>query len=243
MIKAILVFNNHGKPRLSKFYQYFDEDMQQQIIKETFQLVSKRDDNVCNFLEGGSLIGGSDYKLIYRHYATLYFVFCVDSSESELGILDLIQVFVETLDKCFENVCELDLIFHVDKVHYILNELVMGGMVLETNMTEILTRIEEQNKLEKQEAGIAAAPARAVSAVKNMNIPQQIKDIKLPDLPQAIKDLKFWPSSISNDFENLETLSPPETVTNNPVGPPGRPEASDSGVSLLNHPSLRYNTW
>lgn len=54
--------------------------------------------------------------MIYRHYATLYFVFCVDSSESELGILDLIQVFVETLDKCFENVCELDLIFHVDKV-------------------------------------------------------------------------------------------------------------------------------
>lgn len=101
-----------------------------------------------------SLIGGSDYKLIYRHYATLYFVFCVDSSESELGILDLIQVFVETLDKCFENVCELDLIFHVDKVHYILNELVMGGMVLETNMTEILTRIEDQNKLEKQEVCI-----------------------------------------------------------------------------------------
>lgn len=44
------------------------------------------------------------------------------------------------------------------------------------------------------QAGLAAAPARAVSAVKNMNmnISQQIKDIKLPDLPQAIKDLKFW---------------------------------------------------
>lgn len=74
MIKAILVFNNHGKPRLSKFYQYFvsiipvltifyshlmwfqPEDMQQQIIKETFQLVSKRDDNVCNFLEGGRYV-------------------------------------------------------------------------------------------------------------------------------------------------------------------------------------------
>lgn len=26
------------------------------------------------------------------------------------------QVFVETLDRCFENVCELDLIFHYDKV-------------------------------------------------------------------------------------------------------------------------------
>jgi AP-3 complex subunit sigma len=138
-----------------------------------------------------SLIGGSDYKLIYRHYATLYFVFCVDSSESELGILDLIQVFVETLDKCFENVCELDLIFHADEVHYILSELVMGGMVLQTNMADILARIDEQSKLQKQEAGISAAPGRAVSAVKSMNIPQQIKDLKLPDLPQAIKDLKF----------------------------------------------------
>ena len=68
------------------------ESEQQQIIKETFQLVSKREDHVCNFLEGGSLVGGEDFKLIYRHYATLYFVFCVDSSESELGILDLIQV-------------------------------------------------------------------------------------------------------------------------------------------------------
>lgn len=192
MISAILVFNNHGKPRINQFYQYFTETEQQQIIKEVFQLVSKRDDHVCNFLEGsGSLLGGEDYKLIYRHYATLYFVFCVDSSESELGILDLIQVFVETLDKCFENVCELDLIFHMDKVHFILNELVMGGMVLETNMTEILTRIEEQNKLEREEAGISAAPTRALSAVKNMNISQQLKDMKLPELPQAIKDLKL----------------------------------------------------
>nr|ACO15171.1 AP-3 complex subunit sigma-2 [Caligus clemensi] len=191
MIRAILVFNNRGKPRVNKFYEYYTETEQQQIIKETFQLVSKRDDHVCNFLEGGSLIGGSDFKLIYRHYATLYFVFCVDSSESELGILDLIQVFVETLDKCFENVCELDLIFHMDKVHFILNELVMGGMVLETNMSEILLRIEEQTKLEKEEAGLSAAPTRAITAVKNMNIPQQFKDIKLPEITQAIKDLKL----------------------------------------------------
>ncbi|XP_072440274.1 AP-3 complex subunit sigma-1 isoform X4 [Chiloscyllium punctatum] len=152
MIKAILIFNNHGKPRLSKFYERYSEDTQQQIIRETFHLVSKRDENVCNFLEGGMLIGGADNKLIYRHYATLYFVFCVDSSESELGILDLIQVFVETLDKCFENVCELDLIFHVDKVHNILAEMVMGGMVLETNMNEIVTQIDAQNKMEKSEA-------------------------------------------------------------------------------------------
>ena len=35
---------------------------------------------------------GDVLRVIYRHYATLYFVFCVDEAESELGILDLIQV-------------------------------------------------------------------------------------------------------------------------------------------------------
>ena len=68
-----------------------------------------------------------------------------------------LQVFVETLDRCFENVCELDLIFHVDKVHNILQEICLGGMVLETNMSEILTHIEEQNRLEKSEATATSA--------------------------------------------------------------------------------------
>jgi AP-3 complex subunit sigma len=36
-------------------------------------------------------------------------------------------------------------------VHHILNEIVMGGMVLETNMNEILLRVQEQEKIEKQE--------------------------------------------------------------------------------------------
>lgn len=41
------------------------------------------------------------------------------------------------------------------QVHFILNELVMGGMVLETNMLEILTRIQEQDKIEKQEVSVS----------------------------------------------------------------------------------------
>ncbi|XP_023366303.1 AP-3 complex subunit sigma-1-like isoform X2 [Otolemur garnettii] len=163
MIKAILIFNNHRKPR--KFYQSYSEDTQQQIIRETFYLAAKRDENVYNFLEGGLLIGGSDNKLIYRRYATLYFVFCVDSSESELGILDLIQV------------------------HNILAEMVMGGMVLETNMNETVTQIDAENKLEKSEAGLAGAPGRAVSAVKNMNLPEIPRNINIGDISIKVPNL------------------------------------------------------
>eukprot|EP01052_Picozoa_sp_SAG31_P038200 SAG31_NODE_5060_length_2766_cov_17.451444_2_plen_100_part_00 len=58
------------------------------------------------------------------------------------------QVFVETLDRCFENVCELDLVFHMDKVHTITDEIVQAGMVLETNITDILTALDGQRKHE-----------------------------------------------------------------------------------------------
>jgi len=125
-------------------------DQEQKIIREVFQLIAKRSDRLCNFLEGGTELG-KEAKIIYRHYATLYFIFLVDSLESELGILDMIQVFVESLDRCFENVCELDLIFHSDKVLYILDEIVMGGLVLETNLPEIIAAIDEQNKLERED--------------------------------------------------------------------------------------------
>jgi AP-3 complex subunit sigma len=93
MIQAVLIFNNKGLPRLTKFYSTTPSPhLQQLLIAEIFSLVSKRTSGSCNFLEGSKMLGGDDVRIIYRHYATLYFVFVVEESESELGILDLIQV-------------------------------------------------------------------------------------------------------------------------------------------------------
>ncbi|KAJ3023174.1 UNVERIFIED_CONTAM: AP-3 complex subunit sigma-1 [Siphonaria sp. JEL0065] len=155
-IKASLIFNNTGKPRLMQWYQQqMDVRTQQETLKEIFRLVSNRPDSACNFLEGSALIGGNDTKIIYRVNdpdtaflsSPLYFVFVVDSSESELGILDLIQVLVEVLDKAFVNVCELDLIFRPDDVSSILSEIVSGGMVLETNLPQICDVLTAKNEI------------------------------------------------------------------------------------------------
>jgi AP-3 complex subunit sigma len=64
-------------------------------------------------------------------------------------------------------------------------------MVLQTNMNEILARIEDQNKIQKSEAGISAAAgaSRAVSAMKSINL-NGVKD-KVFDLPSSIRDFKF----------------------------------------------------
>ncbi|KAL0659007.1 hypothetical protein Bca4012_079592 [Brassica carinata] len=143
MIKAVMMMNTQGKPRLAKFYDFLPVEKQQELIRSVFSVLSSRPENVSNFLEIDSLFG-PDSRLVYKHYATLYFVLVFDGSENELAMLDLIQgtlfdslafvVLVETLDKCFSNVCELDIVFNYSKMHTVLDEIVFGGQVLETRL-------------------------------------------------------------------------------------------------------------
>ncbi|KAI0274783.1 Adaptor protein complex sigma subunit [Gloeopeniophorella convolvens] len=171
MIHSVIIFNTSGVPRLTKFYSPVHQSAQS-IVGKIYSLISTRSPGLCNFLEApelDDLLGqkGSDDKLrvVYRSYATLHFVFVVDSSESELGILDLIQVFVESLDRAFENVCELDLVFHFDEVHHILSEIIQGGLVLETNLDEINSSVHQAAAARQQSFASANPLALGVGGV------------------------------------------------------------------------------
>lgn len=75
--------------------------------------------------------------MVYRRYAGLYFTLCVDESENELSMLEFIHLFVEVLDQYFGSVCELDLVFNFYKVYQILDEMVVGGELMETSKATI----------------------------------------------------------------------------------------------------------
>jgi hypothetical protein len=68
MIKAIVVVNNHGKVRLSKFYSPVPVSQQQQIVKDLFGMVSKRSDGVCNFVEDASFGKGTKVMMTIMIY-------------------------------------------------------------------------------------------------------------------------------------------------------------------------------
>ena len=55
-------------------------------------------------------------QVVYKRYASLYFVMGIDESDNELITLEIIHHYVEILDRYFGNVCELDLIFNFHKV-------------------------------------------------------------------------------------------------------------------------------
>ncbi|EIM83481.1 Adaptor protein complex sigma subunit [Stereum hirsutum FP-91666 SS1] len=163
MIHSVIIFNTSGVPRLTKFYTPIHQSSTV-LVQKIYQLISTRSAGLCNFLDAPELedfLGQRDedekMRVVYRSYATLHFVFVVDAAESELGMLDLIQVFVESLDRAFENVCELDLVFHFDEVHHILAEVVQGGLVLETNLDEIDKSIRQASQA-RQKSFASANP-------------------------------------------------------------------------------------
>ncbi|EKG21647.1 Longin-like protein [Macrophomina phaseolina MS6] len=89
----------------------------------------------------------------YRHYATLYFIIISTATESPLALLDLIQVFVEALDRLFENVCELDLIFNFETLHATLSEMIVGGVVVETGLERVVQGVKAQGRVAKRPGG------------------------------------------------------------------------------------------
>ncbi|CAB4256592.1 similar to Saccharomyces cerevisiae YJL024C APS3 Small subunit of the clathrin- associated adaptor complex AP-3, which is involved in vacuolar protein sorting [Maudiozyma barnettii] len=161
MIHSVLIFNKKCQPRLVKFYTPVDLPKQKLLLEQVYELISQRNtDFQSSFLvTPPSLLdtgnnttknNGNDddgaIQIIYKNYATLFFTFIVDEQESELAILDLIQTFVESLDRCFTEVNELDLIFNWQTLESILEEIIQGGMVIETDITKIVGSVDDLNK-------------------------------------------------------------------------------------------------
>nr|POE65979.1 ap-3 complex subunit sigma [Quercus suber] len=153
-----LHYSLHSRRRVFK-----DTAVQQRLISEIFALVSARPPSSCNFLPLPPLLAVSAPSrtphaeqndapslVTYRHYATLFFIVISTSTESPLALLDLIQVFVEALDRLFENVCELDLIFNFETLHAVLGEMIVGGVVIETGLDKVVEGVRSQGRVAKR---------------------------------------------------------------------------------------------
>ncbi|SCU90672.1 LAME_0E09582g1_1 [Lachancea meyersii CBS 8951] len=143
-IKYLLLISRQGKVRLMRWFGAYTSNDKTKICRELSTTVLARKAKMCNILEY------QDHKVVYRRYASLYFV-CGISSESsnELLTLEIIHRYVEAMDSYFDNVCELDIIFNFSKAYEILNEvLICDGSMTETSKTNILKTVASMDALE-----------------------------------------------------------------------------------------------
>ncbi len=129
MIKFVLMVNKQGQTRLAQYYDNGARERRNSVESELIRLCLVRTDKQCSFFEYGG------FKIVYRRYASLYFILGLSSSEdeNEMCYLEFIHCLVETLDRYFENVCELDIMFNLEKVHIVLDEMICNGYISETN--------------------------------------------------------------------------------------------------------------
>ena len=129
--------NKQGRTRLSKWYININEDEKIKIQNEIYRTIILRD------IKESSIIEYKNYKIVYKKYASLYFFFFLYTNDNELASLELIHLFVETMDKYFGSVCELDVVYNFYKVYTVLDELIIGGEIVETSKTNILKKLRE----------------------------------------------------------------------------------------------------
>ncbi|CAE7259177.1 unnamed protein product [Symbiodinium sp. KB8] len=143
-LKFILMVNKQGQTRLAEYFDFLSIEERTTLEAEIIRKCLSRTDKQCSFMEYRGM------KVVYRRYASLYFIVGAEAEEdNELGILEFIHCLVETLDKYFQNVCELDIMFNIDKAHFILNEMVMNGKVVETNKANIMKPVLLMQKASK----------------------------------------------------------------------------------------------
>ncbi|KAI3624092.1 hypothetical protein CBS14141_002520 [Malassezia furfur] len=141
-IQWALLISRQGKVRMSKWYSTMSQKSKSKIVKDVTQLVLARRSRMCNFIEY------KDSKIVYRRYASLFFVTGIAPDDNELIALEVIHRYVEILDRYFGNV-----IFNFQKAYQIFDELVIAGEIQETSKKSVLRVVTQGDGVEEAEQG------------------------------------------------------------------------------------------
>ncbi|KAL9180142.1 hypothetical protein ACHAXT_008112 [Thalassiosira profunda] len=170
MISFILMVNKQGQTRLSSYYEWMNMEERVALESEIIRKCLSRSELQCSFLEYRG------FKVIYRRYASLFFIVGtkadfdvrksalasgakkgdkgVENHENELGLLEFIHSLVETMDRWAGSICELDIMYQLEQVHFLLDEMVQNGYVVETNKSNVLRPIDLIERESKKNEGM-----------------------------------------------------------------------------------------
>ena len=137
MFKFFFLVNKQGQTRLAQYYDNTPADDRVVLEAEIVRKCLGRNEDKCSFFEM------KGFNIIFRRYAALYFIAGVTVEENELAILEFIHNLVETFDKYFDSVCELDIMFNLDKAYMILDEMILDGEIFETNRSRVLAPVKQ----------------------------------------------------------------------------------------------------
>ena len=144
MIEAVLIFSKQGINRFIKIYSEDETNLDREVlIKKIYNEIIQATDSSIIF---DFVYQNLKRKLVYRLYGSIYIVFIIDEAENELAMLDFISVMMGILDEVFKGISELHLILNPEKLYLLIDEMISGGIVIETSKSEIINNYIEKMK-------------------------------------------------------------------------------------------------
>ncbi|CBK20173.2 uncharacterized protein [Blastocystis hominis] len=133
MIKFFLLVNKIGQTRMAKYYEFMEMNERVLLEGECVRKCLGVKDTSSNVVEL------RQYKLVFRRYASLYFIAGLDinGDDNEMAVYEFIHCYVETLNSIIGNICELDIMYNLDRCHFILDEMLANGEVVDVNKQNI----------------------------------------------------------------------------------------------------------
>ncbi|CAG9463129.1 unnamed protein product [Pedinophyceae sp. YPF-701] len=132
-VKFVLMVNKQGQTRLARYTDTSMTTEEKRTLEgEIVRKCLARGEQQSNVIDHRGM------KVVYRRYASLFFLMGVDADENELVVMEFAHALVEALDKFFRNVCELDIMFYLSSVHMILDEMLANGAICDTSKASVL---------------------------------------------------------------------------------------------------------
>lgn len=150
MIEHILFISKLGKCSLHKEYSNIEllsytETLSYNIYK---LILSNIDTNIIYDVDLNVLCNikskiNNTRNVFYRYFNGIFVVFVCDLLENELAIIDFINLVISIINEGLSNFDEQTIILNLEKVHFILDEIIIGGTVVELDSKEVLKSYKE----------------------------------------------------------------------------------------------------
>ncbi|XP_056090627.1 coatomer subunit zeta-2 isoform X2 [Rhinichthys klamathensis goyatoka] len=135
-VKAVFILDNDGNRLLSKYYDlelYPSMKEQKNFEMNVFNKTHKADNEIA-FLEGMTIV--------YKSSIDLFFYVVGSAQENELMLMAVLNCLFESLNQMLrKNVEKRTLLDNMDGVFLVVDEIIDGGVILESDPQQVLEKV------------------------------------------------------------------------------------------------------
>ncbi|XP_055243710.1 coatomer subunit zeta-2 isoform X2 [Gorilla gorilla gorilla] len=134
-IKAVFILDNDGRRLLAKYYDDTFPSMKEQMVfeKNVFNKTSRTESEIAFF--GGMTI-------VYKNSIDLFLYVVGSSYENELMLMSVLTCLFESLNHMLrKNVEKRWLLENMDGAFLVLDEIVDGGVILESDPQQVIQKV------------------------------------------------------------------------------------------------------